>query len=546
MKLRGAKVGRNQRCPCGSGKKFKRCHGDPVQSDRVAAALSAAQANLPRQLAAEKQRAAQQGLGKPIISAEVAGHRLVAVGNKIHTTKGTKTFADFLVPYVGTVLGAEWLTAELQKPEVEMYPVALWYRKDALHRRKHVVKPGEVFSAPEIGATRALLDLGYNLYLLEHNAELRSRLIARLRNRNQLLGAMSELRFAGMFTRAGFSIAFQNEDDNNTTHCEYDVTRPATGRSFSVEVKTRHWPSFPSEGAEGARAITKHVSRLLRDALAKQADHDRLVFIELAMPDMSTQDKEPWWMQAAVDGVTDAEEQFARRGINPPAAIVVITNHPHHLRLDATDSLTGFASHGIGPTEFRSGLRGTLHDAIQFRERHADFLALWKSIEQHRHIPMTFDGSNPNLAFGDHPPRLEIGGKYQIPGADGKPKVGILEDATVDPVQRNICGIYRTADGQRVVCTNPMTEAEWRAYGEHPDTFFGVIKPEQSIQGPLELYDFFFSSYGGQSKERLLQLLTDFGSPDVEALSMLPRDELAKVYCERLVNTTMATASFNE
>ena len=245
-------------------------------------------------------------------------------------------------------------------------------------------------------------------------------------------------------------------------------------------------------------------------------------------------------MQAGVDGVNDAEAQLNRRGIIPPGAIVVITNHPHHLRLDATDSLTGFASHGIGPTEFRSGLHGTLHDAIQFRERHADFLALWKSIQQHRHIPMTFDGSNPHLAFGDHPPRLEIGARYQIPGANGTPQVGILEDATVDPARRNVCGVYRTADGQRVVCTTPMTEAEWRAYEEHPDTFFGVIKHQGSAKDPLELYDFFFGSYGGQSKTRLLKLLAEFGSPDVEALAALSRDELAKVYCERLVNATMA------
>lgn len=61
-----------------------------------------------------------------------------------------------------------------------MHPVALWYRTDALHRKKYAGKPGEVFSAPEIGASRALLELGYGLYLLEHNAELRSRLVNRL------------------------------------------------------------------------------------------------------------------------------------------------------------------------------------------------------------------------------------------------------------------------------------------------------------------------------------------------------------------------------
>ena len=28
------KVGRNERCPCGSGKKYKKCHGDPARENR--------------------------------------------------------------------------------------------------------------------------------------------------------------------------------------------------------------------------------------------------------------------------------------------------------------------------------------------------------------------------------------------------------------------------------------------------------------------------------------------------------------------------------
>jgi preprotein translocase subunit SecA len=30
---KGEKVSRNAPCPCGSGKKYKRCHGDPRQSE---------------------------------------------------------------------------------------------------------------------------------------------------------------------------------------------------------------------------------------------------------------------------------------------------------------------------------------------------------------------------------------------------------------------------------------------------------------------------------------------------------------------------------
>jgi preprotein translocase subunit SecA len=30
-----ARVGRNDPCPCGSGRKFKRCHGDPRNQETV-------------------------------------------------------------------------------------------------------------------------------------------------------------------------------------------------------------------------------------------------------------------------------------------------------------------------------------------------------------------------------------------------------------------------------------------------------------------------------------------------------------------------------
>jgi hypothetical protein len=95
--------------------------------------------------------------------------------------------------YSKITMSREWGTAELQKSEEQMHPVALWYRKTALHQAAYAGKPGEVFEAPETGATRAYLELAYNLYLLEHNAELRNRLIRRLKNLNQFSGALSEI-----------------------------------------------------------------------------------------------------------------------------------------------------------------------------------------------------------------------------------------------------------------------------------------------------------------------------------------------------------------
>ena len=167
---------------------------------------------------------------------------------------------------------------------------------------------------------------------MEHNAELRDRLIGRLKTDDQFYGALSEIRVAGMFVRAGYSVRFDNEDDRTRNHCEYDVTRQKTGKSFSVEVKTRHWTEFPQDTAEGRSQVKIHVGRLLRQALAKEANHDRLIFIELAMPDEAPSHDpatEPWWMQSATGGIKETEQLLQEQGKDVPSAIVVVSNHPH-------------------------------------------------------------------------------------------------------------------------------------------------------------------------------------------------------------------------
>jgi hypothetical protein len=493
------KTGRNEPCPCGSGKKYKLCHGEPEQLDRVARAIAAAHAQLPRHAAEERQRIAQQGLGRPIISADFAEQKMVAVGNKVFHSPTVKTFADFLLQYIGLTIDKEWGNAELAKPEAEMHPIALWHRRNAFHQRQYAKEPGKVFGAPEIGASTALLGLSYNLYLLEHNAELRARLLNRLTHPDQFLGALSEVRVAGMFVRAGYAIAFEDEDDRLSSHCEYHVTRQSTGKQFSVEVKTRHWPAdaYPAKDANGLAEICKQVGRQVRAALSKQAQHERIFFVELAMPHRGGENVEPWWMQAAEDGVREAERLLIQQGVDPPAAIVVVMNHPHHLQLQVTDSVLGMMLTGTGASEFKGGKKeGTLHEAVQFRRRHTDFFALWQSVQEHRRIPTTFDGSNPHLAFEGHPPPYRVGATYEVPGPDGRPVAATLEDAVAIPTERKVHCIYRSQDGQRFHVTGPMTDAEVAAYAEHPDTFFGTVKPQRKANGPLELFDFFFESYG--------------------------------------------------
>ena len=109
-----AKIGRNERCPCGSGKKYKRCHGSPDgRTGHVMAGFDKARA---RADAERVQRERQQGLGKPIISVDFNGRRLVAVKNRLLHSRHWLTFQDFLLDYIKVAIGSEWGNAEIAKP----------------------------------------------------------------------------------------------------------------------------------------------------------------------------------------------------------------------------------------------------------------------------------------------------------------------------------------------------------------------------------------------------------------------------------------------
>jgi hypothetical protein len=94
------------------------------------------------------QRERQQGLGKPIISANFKGERFVAVKNRLFHSDRFKTFHDFLVRYAMTALGPAWGTTELGKPEPERHPIALWYQALCRHQRKYMNVSGNVVSIP--------------------------------------------------------------------------------------------------------------------------------------------------------------------------------------------------------------------------------------------------------------------------------------------------------------------------------------------------------------------------------------------------------------
>lgn len=526
------KIGRNEPCPCGSGKKYKRCHGSIEQTEvpwpQMDRAIAHAQA-------VHVQRERQQGLGRPIISTEFAGHRLVAVKNRLHFSKKWRTFHDFLFDYIRDVLGAEWGNSEIAKPLNERHPILVWYDHVCRQQQKYMEKPGEIYSAPYTGAVMAYMQLAYDLYLLEHNIELQERLITRLRNRSNFFGARYETFVAARLVQAGFSIEFEDETDQLTTHCEYTATFTKTGRKFSVEAKHRD-------------AMSKRFrpGRLLVKALLKHAQFERIVFIDVNVPDEASGIDVPNYLERTLTKL----KRFEGKEIDChalPDAYLVITNTPghHHLEKEGVRSI-GLID-GFQKADFKRGWveYPSLRAAIEARERHIEMHALLQSMNDHMEIPSTFDGEMSVFAFGQGDRKLTIGNRYSVASANGQQRVGVLTTATVLEPESRAYGALTFDDGASEIHYWELTQEELAAWRRHPDTFFGQVQQRQKkIETPLQLYDFFLDNYKITPKERLLEILAT--STDIEDLKKLDQPQLASVYAERCAMAAWAMTGQSE
>jgi hypothetical protein len=511
---------RNSRCLCASGRRYKHCHGS----------FHNLELEQERKLASEAQRLKEQGLGRPIASEVTGSERVVTVGSERFAVRTEQTFPGFLGGYIKEVLGRAWFLDQMTKSDTEMHAVALWSSRWERHLTKSA-KPGVKIFVSVLGAGRAYLDLAYNLYLLQHNVHLRAQLIHRIKQADQFLGALTETRVAATFVRAGYAVAFEDEGDSTKSHCEYVVTHRDTNATFSVEVKTKHWQRYPIGDSAGLRSVRIATRRLLRDALAKHADHRRIVFIELSMPDSSDRPKW-WWIESAFEAIREEEINQIRKGAPTSAAYVVIGNHPYQHHLETADYHSGSVADGMGPTSFRYELRLPLRQALKVREEHADFYALWASIESHGNIPSTFDGSIPAFLSPDAEDRRpKIGNQYSLSRPEGE-RLGVLVDGFVVSGGQTLSCVYRLDSGEMVLQNHAMTASEMEAYRRHPDTFLGIRKDHRVLSNDFETFDWLFERFKNLPRERLLEKLKE--CPDFETLRNLSQKELVTEYCLRL------------
>jgi SEC-C motif len=537
------KIGRNQPCFCGSGKKFKKCHGAYLASDETwlppEARIDIDQKRRGLE-ALRVRREKQQGLGRPIIAFKARDHQLVAVGGRLHYSKNWKTFHDFLRDFLFGLLSKEWLDAERIKPASERHPILRWFYQASEDSQRSATKHGDIYSAPMTGATRAFINLAYNVYLVAHHTEgdeVVRGYIARLKGRGPgiFAGALFETYAAAAFLKAGFKLEFENEKDGSASHVEFTATYPKTAKNFSVEVKARERSLVKPVDIEDSVDDVKRlrVANKLNKALGKEAAHTRVVMIEINVPDVVTSSE--GWPTSALKQISDNERTKFHGGAAKPSAYVFVTNHAFHNNLSVADTgmqvlATGFHIPDFGPHARHASYRGVL-DA---RERHVEMFALMKSIETHYEIPSTFDGAIPELTFQttEALPRLQFGRWYLVPMKDGREVPGRLYEASVMESEKKAYGCYELVTGEHIMATCPISDEELAAYKRYPDTFFGEVRhPTRRTKTLVDLCDFFYETYKNTSREKALEWMV--GAPDYEYLKTLSQQDLAIVLCER-------------
>ena len=528
------KPGRNDPCPCNSGKKFKKCHGLPaLAKERSADHIRGQALDYPvpdLHAAREFQRKEQQGLGRPIISAQVQKQRVVAVGNRVYTSKNWKTFHDFLCDYPRLILGNDWWLEEVSKlPELQ-HSVVTWF----MRAREQMAAMRETgrgqHGFPATGALSAFMRFAYDLYSLQHAVKVEPLLIDRIKSPRGFPGAMYEVRVAASLLRAGFTLEMEDETDRRSTHVEFVATHTATGAKFSVEAKRR----------EGARL---KINKLLHSALTKHAAFPRIVFI-----DTNDERLDFHCFEKLPIPLADTKKLLNLYTTDPigstlPVAYVIATFAPEEHHLDSTETPFSMLLWGFRVDDMQPGFK-TLMEQVQTRRRHFPVFDLFSSMEKHRTIPMSFDGEADAFENSPSSERLQIGKRYVVPAPDGRGIEATLESGVVVLQQKQAACIFVDAGGMRFMGYIPLTDAELEAYKQHPSTFFGVLDPNagrKSLSTPMDYFNFLWESAKDTPREALLEWLGE--SADIGELAALSQQDLATHYCVRMARVMLRNAT---
>jgi hypothetical protein len=410
-----SKIGRNDPCPCGSGKKYKKCHGSPttvsappLPQKKPRFKVRKLEPNEIRpetmQLLTEERRkdqnfTAQFGHVRPPISAEYQGHKFVAVGNQLiyQPIEKAQFFTDILLTLVQNTFGRVWFETEIAKPPDERHPVMQSRVKALTYMNKQPRIAGGAYAAQMTGPMLGYFTFAYDLFVVKDNGRLDARLLERLKNCDQFQGARHELFAEATCLRAGFEIEHEDETDGSTRHAEFTATHRFSGQKVSVKAKSRHRPGVLGQAGirqnEGEHNL--RVGALLNDAISKNAPNPLVVFLDLNLP-WATANRLltvnlPQPPHPVIHGTLDRMRR--RHSGRDPINLLVVTNHPEHYSADEE----------AAPTPQVLSIQTQL--PAKAVARPDALLSIHHAANMYGRIPQFFDGHPPTQLPSPSPPQ---------------------------------------------------------------------------------------------------------------------------------------------
>jgi len=284
------KVGRNDLCPCGSGKKFKKCHLNmPSLSGRPVQSRPTLPPDVWRDI--EKHRLEQEArvqafghIREPVQIPDYNGYRMVAVRGRMYFSKKWRFFSDFLFEYGKMRFGKEWLDAQNLALASDQHPLYVWRMQAHEFMLRQKPQPDGTFVTRPSGPMAACNNFYYDLYTVDDNSILDETLLTRLKHRDQFQGALHELAVEATCLRAGFTVTRENERDPTRKHVEFVAVHRPTGQHVLVEAKSRHRTGVM--GRPGAKKTSPDIRfrGLINEAVAKDPNNPLALFVDTNLP----------------------------------------------------------------------------------------------------------------------------------------------------------------------------------------------------------------------------------------------------------------------
>ena len=413
-----------------------------------------------------------------------------------------------------------------------------WYNTLCQVQAEVIKTPGEPAEMEISGVLACYFGLAYSLYLLDHNVELQSRLIARLKDRSNFQGAYYELIVARALINAGYELALEDETDSSRKHCEFSAVSKDTGNKFWIEAKMRGVSGIlgkTEKDGVSARNSGKATSMLvshLNAALKKPAANQRMIFIDLnaEMSGDVDDDNRPPFAAQVVARFQQYEEKELEAG---KSAYVFVTNMSFHRDLLGHAKMVSIPI-GLGIPDFNRTGYFRLSEIYRRDKKHADAMRVAESLSELLKFPTTFDGQMPATVLGGEKPPIQIGEKYCFEGAgpDGSDLFGTVSDVTVMESEKAAYVAVNADDAKGYILKENMTDRQLEDYNAHRDAYFGKVKyVSKGVSTPYDLFKFFVHAYTSLTRKQLLEKLKMNHQDALEVSD----ESLLLEYCERMV-----------